>query len=173
LHSFWKRKDELEHRLRHKRPPTPAPLLNAVLQRLEGIRTRRERSYRLGLAGALSVAMLVILGTFGGLGYAKSSVRHAVKATVHVVSHEPGARHDQGDQGRGENEQGDDQNEQGDDENEQGEDEDEDSSEGEYGRKQAICAVQPNGKMHTIVISENAVPHYLRTHPRAFLGSCP
>jgi hypothetical protein len=145
LNGFWKRQDELERRLRHERPPAPDSLLGSVVHRIEATRTRRERSFRLGLAGAVSVGMLVTLGTFGGLGYAASGVRHAVKAAVHVVAP---AKPSAGAQPQLS------------------------SAAAQYGAKQAVCAVTPNGKQHTIEISENAVPNYLRTHPQATLGSC-
>jgi hypothetical protein len=145
LNTFWKRQDELEQRLRHQRPPAPDSLLGSVLRRIDATRTRRERSFRLGLAGAVSVGMLVTLGTFGGLGYAASSVRHAVKAAVHVVAPAKPTPSSQPQLS---------------------------SAAAQYGNKQAVCAVTPNGKQHTIVISENAVPNYLRTHPQAYLGSC-
>jgi hypothetical protein len=128
------------------------------------MRTRRERKFRLGLAGAVSVAMLVMLGAFGGLGYADSSVRHAMRAATNVVNP---AHHSNG---RFENSQGEDNNDQGEDNNDQGEDS---SAGAEYGHKQQICTMQPNGKRHTINISVNAVPHYLATHPGATLGPCP
>jgi hypothetical protein len=148
MYGFWKRQHSLDRRLRHERPPAPDSLLNAVVQRIEATRKRRERSFRLGLAGALSVAMLVMLGAFGGLGYAKSSVGHAVKATVHVVAP---AKHATKPTAQSQLS----------------------SAAAQYGAKQEICTLQPNGKRHTIEISENAVPHYLRTHPGATLGPCP
>jgi hypothetical protein len=89
--------------------------------------------------------MLVALAGFGGLGYAASSVRHAVRAAVHAVTP---TQQQVGDQPQLS------------------------SAAGQYGHKVAVCAVTPNGKQHTISIDEHAVPNYLRTHPQAYLGSC-
>jgi hypothetical protein len=44
------------------------------------------RSLRLGLAGALTMAMLISVAAFGGIGYAATGVTHAVKAATHVVA---------------------------------------------------------------------------------------
>jgi hypothetical protein len=113
------------------------------------MRTRRERKLRLGLAGAVSMVMIVMLGAFGGLGYAKSSMKHAVKAATHVV--DPATPPKKAEHLRSAKFS---------------------SAAAQYGKKQAICTLQPNGKRHTIVISVNAVPHYLATHPGATLGPC-
>jgi hypothetical protein len=86
--------------------------------------------------------MLVALAAFGGLGYAASSVKEAVQAAVHVAKPNAIAQPLPN------------------------------SAAAQYGNKVDVCAVQPNGKQHTISISENAVASYLRTHPQAFLGSC-
>lgn len=145
LSGFWKRQDELERQLRRERPAPPARLVDALLQRIEGTRAQRERSFRLGLAAAVSVAMLIALAAFGGLGYAASSVQHAVRAAVQVVTPTQKQASDQPQLN---------------------------SAAAQYGKKAVVCVVTPNGKQHTIEISQNAVPNYLRTHPQAFLGSC-
>jgi hypothetical protein len=145
LSGIWKRQDELERRLRRERPAPPAPLVNELLQRIEATHAQRERSFRVGLAAAASVGMLIALAGFGGLGYAASSVQHAVRAAVHAVTPTQKQASDQPQLN---------------------------SAAAQYGNKALVCAVTPNGKQHTISISENAVPNYLRTHPQAFLGSC-
>ncbi len=111
------------------------------MRHIDASRTQPRRSFRLGLAAAVSAVMLVALAGFGGLGYAASTVKEAVQAAVHVavpqtVQPQPS------------------------------------SAGAQYGAKVNVCTVQPNGKQHTISISENAVASYLRTHPKAFLGSC-
>jgi hypothetical protein len=142
MSGIWRRQDELERRLRRERPPMPARLANPLLQRIEATRARRARSFRVGLAGALSVAMLIALASFGGLGYAASSVQHAVKAAVQAATPSSNQQPQLN------------------------------SAAAQYGAKVAICTVQPNGKQHTIVISQNAAASYLRTHPKAYVGSC-
>jgi hypothetical protein len=44
------------------------------------------RSLRLGLAGALTMAMLISVAAFGGIGQAATGFSHAVKAATHVVA---------------------------------------------------------------------------------------
>jgi hypothetical protein len=55
--------------------------------RLSEAGPRRLLRPRLGYAGALTLAMLVALAAFGGIGYASSTVSHAIGAPVHVVMH--------------------------------------------------------------------------------------
>jgi hypothetical protein len=106
---------------------------------------RQRSSFRLGLAAAVSVGMLVALAALGGLGYAASSVQHAVRAAVQVVGPSAPQRADQPRLS---------------------------AAAAQYGNKVVVCVVTPNGKQHTISISQNAVASYLRTHPKAYLGSC-
>jgi hypothetical protein len=142
LNGFWKREDELERRLRRERPVPSAEFVAALMRRIGASRTQPRSTFRLGLAAAVSAAMLVALAAFGGLGYAASSVKEAVKAAVHVAA--PNTVDQQLPSSAAE----------------------------QYGEKVLVCTVQPNGKQHTISISENAVASYLRTHPKAYLGSC-
>ena len=84
---FWRRGDGLERELRAQRPEPRKEFLRGLESRMSGDRYRRPaRSLRLGLAGALTVAMLVSLAAFGGLGYAATGVTHAVTAATHVVA---------------------------------------------------------------------------------------
>ena len=84
---FWRRGDGLERELRAQRPEPRKEFLRSLESRMTGDRYRRPaRSLRLGLAGALTVAMLVSLAAFGGLGYAATGVTHAVTAATHVVT---------------------------------------------------------------------------------------
>jgi hypothetical protein len=58
-----------------------------LVSRLSEAGPRRLLRPRLGFAGALTVAMLAALAAFGGIGYASSTVSHAIGAPVHVVMH--------------------------------------------------------------------------------------
>ena len=61
--------------------------MRALEDKVDGEAYRRSgRPLRLGLAVALTIGMLVALGSFGGLGYAATGVSHAVKAAAHVVA---------------------------------------------------------------------------------------
>jgi hypothetical protein len=71
---FWKRKDELEVRLRAQRPEPPARLLDTLVARM--VAPPRPRLALAG-AGALTAAALVVFGAFGGLGYAASAIETA------------------------------------------------------------------------------------------------
>jgi len=83
---FWKRGDGLERELRAQRPEPRKEFLRSLESRMTGDRYRRPASLRLGLAGALTAAMLVSLAAFGGLGNAATGVTHAVTAARHVVA---------------------------------------------------------------------------------------
>jgi hypothetical protein len=145
LKRFWNRQDELERRLSN-RPAPPPRLVNTVLRQIGRATPARQRSsFRLGLAAAVSVGMLVALAALGGLGYAASSVQHAVRAAVQVVGPSTPQRADQPQLN---------------------------SAAAQYGNKVTVCAVTPNGNQHTISISQNAVASYLAHHPQAYLGSC-
>ena len=84
---FRKHGDRLERELRAQRPEPRADFLHALESRIrsEG-RWLPSRRLRLGLAGALTVAMLTAVGAFGGLGYAATGVQHAVHTATHVVA---------------------------------------------------------------------------------------
>ena len=87
MKNFFRRGDRLERELRSQRPEPRHEFLRALETRIDGGRYRAPaRSLRLGLAGALTVAMLVALAAFGGLGYAATGVTHAVTAATHVVA---------------------------------------------------------------------------------------
>ncbi len=87
MRSFWRRDDDLERELRAQRPEPRPEFLNVLESRIHGDRHRRPaRSLRLGLAAALTAAVLVALAGFGGLGYAASGVTQAVRSVVHVVA---------------------------------------------------------------------------------------
>ena len=142
---FWNRQDELE-RLLSDRPAPPPRLVDTVLRQFGTATPGRQRSsFRLGLAAAVSVGMLVALAALGGLGYAASSVQHAVRAAVQVVGPSTPQRADQPTLN---------------------------SAAAQYGQKVTICHVTPNGKQHEVSISQNAVASFLAHHPKDYLGPC-
>jgi hypothetical protein len=142
---FWKREDELERRLRRERPAPPARLVDTLLRQLEGTPVRRRSSFRLGLAAAVSVAILVALAALGGLGYAASSVQHAVKAAAQVVGPTQKQTSDQPDLS---------------------------SAAAQYGARVSVCAMTPGGRQHTVSILQSNAASYIASHPQAYLGSC-
>jgi hypothetical protein len=141
---FSRRESWLERRLRRERPVLPAARVAELMRHIDAPRTQPKPrgAFRLGLAAAASAAVLVAVAGFGGLGYAATSVKEAVRTAVQVAV--PG-KADQPQQS---------------------------SAEAQYGAKATICHVTPNGKQHDVTISQNAVASFLRTHPQDFLGSC-
>jgi hypothetical protein len=83
----FSRGDGLERELRASRPEPRNEFLSALESRIsrEGGR-QRAGSFRLGLAGAVTAAMVISLAAFGGLGYAATGVKSAVHTAVHVVA---------------------------------------------------------------------------------------
>ena len=81
----WRRRDDVERKLRTQRPEPRRELVDEIASKMVGGRRRNGRRGRLGVAVGLSVGMLVALGSFGGLGYAASGVTHAVSSAVHAV----------------------------------------------------------------------------------------
>jgi hypothetical protein len=142
---LFKRRDDLERMLRRERPAPPADFVESLARRVVSTPSERRSTFRLGLAATVTVVLVISLAAFGGLGYAATSVKHAVHTAVHVVA--PAKHHAAKTAGYN-------------------------SAAAQYGKKVKVCAVEPNGKQHTISISENALASYLRTHPRAFQGSC-
>jgi hypothetical protein len=144
---FGKRDElsEVVQELRASRPEPRREFVRALEQRMRADRYRRRPAYRWGLAGALSAALLVALAGFGGLGYAASTARQVAHVATHLVKPQAARTVASSDLS---------------------------SAAAQYGKKVKICTVQPNGKQHTITISENAVNSYLARHPRAYKGSC-
>jgi hypothetical protein len=82
------RKDSLARELRASRPELSADFV-ASLTKQVGARGPRSRLYawsRFCFAGALTVLVLGAFASFGGLGYAASGTKQAVKAVKHVVA---------------------------------------------------------------------------------------
>ena len=83
---MW-RSDRLERELRAQRPEPRKEVVRAIERRVgESKRRRPNGSLRLGLAGALTLAMLISIAAFGGLSYAAVGVTNAVSAATHVVA---------------------------------------------------------------------------------------
>jgi hypothetical protein len=84
--SFWKRHDDgLEGELRRNRPEARDEFVASVAER---VRPRRRRSFsgvRLGVAVALSIAMLAAMAPIGAASYAGSAAINLVSAASHVL----------------------------------------------------------------------------------------
>lgn len=84
---FWQRRDsDIEARLRTERPEPPPELIERIVARASPPHARR--APRFAFAALLTVAMLAVLASFGGFGYAASSVQQAVSAFKAVISAE-------------------------------------------------------------------------------------
>jgi hypothetical protein len=86
MKGFWGKGDRLERELRSQRPEPRDELVSRIESRIGESRPRTYRGFRLGLAAALTVGMLVALGAFGGFSYAATGVTNAVEAATHVVA---------------------------------------------------------------------------------------
>lgn len=80
------RRTEIENDLRRARPEPPSAFVRALESRLrrDDAAAPRVRT-RLGLAGALTVAMLAALAAFGGMSYAATGAGNAVSAAGRLV----------------------------------------------------------------------------------------
>jgi hypothetical protein len=87
--NFWKRGGkplDLEAELRAARPEPRPEFLLALGDRVRGDAHRsRAGGFRLVFAGALTAVMLVALGSVGGIGYAATAARHAVKSAARIA----------------------------------------------------------------------------------------
>ena len=82
------RKDSLARELRVSRPELSANFVDALSKRV-GAGGRHSHLYawsRVSFAGALTVLALGTLASFGGLGYAASGTKQAVRTVEHVVA---------------------------------------------------------------------------------------
>lgn len=91
--SFIRRRpgrDGLEHDLRRNRPEPREAFVQQLEARISAdAPARRAGRARFGLAGVLTAALLVVVGVFGGIGYAASSVSHAAHAVAVVFKFSP------------------------------------------------------------------------------------
>lgn len=77
---IWNRRQlDLESELRASRPQPRADFVKALADEVRSEPRERARAGRIGLAFALSGLIVVALASFGGIGYASSAARHAVK----------------------------------------------------------------------------------------------
>ena len=80
MKSIWNRHSlDLESELRERRPQPRADFIGALAAEVRTAPPGRTRAGRFGLAIALSGLILVVLASFGGIGYASSAASHAVK----------------------------------------------------------------------------------------------
>jgi hypothetical protein len=87
MREFKRRHGGLERELRAQRPQPRAEFVEALETTVRSHSARpAARSFRLGLAAAVTVAMVVALAAFGGLGYAATGVTHTLRAAVHAVA---------------------------------------------------------------------------------------
>ena len=73
----------LESRLRRERPAAPDALVRSISGR---IGPRRTGVPRLALAGAMTLVMVVALGSVGGISYAANAAKQAAKVVQKAVS---------------------------------------------------------------------------------------
>jgi hypothetical protein len=77
---------ELEHLLSRSRREAPAELVGTISRSIGAIAGReRHGRARLGVAAALTTAMVAALAAFGGIGSAASSVGHTTQVLAQVV----------------------------------------------------------------------------------------
>jgi hypothetical protein len=80
VRNFWNRRQvDLERELRARRPRPRAEFVEALAAEVRSRPAGGSRVGRIGLAFAMSGLILVVLASFGGIGYASSAVSHAVK----------------------------------------------------------------------------------------------
>jgi hypothetical protein len=81
------RKDSLARELRANRPGLSEGFVDALSKRVDAGRRSRLHSWsRVSFAGALTVLVLGSLASFGGLSYAASGTKQAVKTVRHAVA---------------------------------------------------------------------------------------
>jgi hypothetical protein len=87
---FWSRgEDDLGRELRAARPQLRDEFVHSLARRIESANGRHRPLYvasRLSFAASITVLVLGTLIAFGGLGYAASGTRDAVKAVKHAVA---------------------------------------------------------------------------------------
>lgn len=87
--SLWKRRRkplDIERELRAGRPEPRPEFLAALEDRVREEGRSRAGFRRLGLALALTAALVVALAAVGGLGQAASTVTHAIKTATRIVA---------------------------------------------------------------------------------------
>jgi hypothetical protein len=80
MRHIWNRRQlDLESELRGSRSEPRADFVKALADEVRSRPRQRSRAGRVGLAFALSGLIVVVLASFGGIGYASSAASHAVK----------------------------------------------------------------------------------------------
>ena len=80
MKNIWNRKQaNLERELRARRPRPRVEFVETLAAEMRSRPAERSRVGRVGIAFAMSGLILVVLASFGGIGYASSAVSHAVK----------------------------------------------------------------------------------------------
>src|SRR5665647_2480191 len=85
---FFKRGDKLEGELRAARPGPSDELVSRIEGRIRSERPAlaRRSSFRIAVPVTLTAVLVGALAAVGGVGYAATSVEHAVKAVSHVFA---------------------------------------------------------------------------------------
>lgn len=89
MRKFFSRDDfsDLESELRNARPEPRGDLLDELVSRVQPVPSRVPvRRPRIAAALVFAVVVLVALASFGGVGYATSSIKAAAKSSQHAVS---------------------------------------------------------------------------------------
>jgi hypothetical protein len=80
MRHIWNRRQlDLESELRASRQQPRADFVQALADEVRSRPRERTRAGRIGLAFSLSGLIVVLLASFGGIGYASSAASHAVK----------------------------------------------------------------------------------------------
>jgi hypothetical protein len=85
--SFWSRgrSYDLEARLRAERPEPSSEFVTSLAKQVRSEPRRARRSFRVGIAGALTVVLLAALAPVGALGSAGGAAEGLVSAAARVV----------------------------------------------------------------------------------------
>lgn len=84
---FFTRGSKLESKLRATRPRPSDELVSRIEGRINSERPARvRRSFRIAVPATITAVMIGSLAAVGGVGYAATSVGHAVKAVTHVFA---------------------------------------------------------------------------------------
>lgn len=78
-HIWNRRRLDLESELRASRHQPRTDFVKALADEVRSRPPERSRVGRIGLAFALSGLIVIVLASFGGIGYASSAAKHAVK----------------------------------------------------------------------------------------------
>jgi hypothetical protein len=155
LMAVWRRNDErtIEARLRSARPVPPPHLVERISH---SVVPRTARRLRFALAAAITVGLVAMLGAFGGIGYAGSSVKQ-VTGVVKVVKNAFGV--EKANRARS---------------SARVASADEASSSNQYEEKVTICHVPPGNPNNpqTLTLSSSGAAAHLRNHPDDTMGAC-